>query len=130
MSESEPEPLPGEGEAAAAPRPQVIESIVEYKARQLAVLKKIAKEQELDEDSMEYKEFLQDIDNNIELMRIKLRSELDALKNPKRKPVARRARGSAGAPVCSARLLCCCCLTLPDAHAAKLLCRCLPAPVK
>ena len=51
MSESEPEPLPGEGEAAAAPRPQVIESIVEYKARQLAVLKKIAKEQELDEDS-------------------------------------------------------------------------------
>ena len=128
MSESEPEPLPGEGEAAAAPRPQVCESIVEFKARQMAVLKKIAKEQELDEDSMEYKEFLQDINDNIEMMRIKLRNELDALKHPKRKPGARRARASAGAPVSSAQLRCCCRLTLPDAHAAKRVCCCLPAP--
>ena len=130
MSESEPEPLPGEGEAAAAPRPQEHESIVEFKARQMAVLKKLAKEQDLDEDSMEYKGFLQDINDTIEMKRLRLRNELDALRHPKRKPVARRARGSAGAPVCSAQLLCCCCLTLPDAHAAKLLCRCLPAPVK
>ena len=128
MSELEPEDLlPGDGEGAAA-RYTVCESIVEYKARQLQILRKIAAEQELDEDSEEYKEYLLDIQNNVEVMRLKLKNELEALKNPSRKPLARRARGCAGAPVCSPhQLLFCCCLTLPDAHTA--LCRCLPAAV-
>ena len=128
MSELEPEPLlPGDGEGAAA-RYTVCESIVEYKARQMQILKKIAAEQELDEESEEYQEYLLDIKNNVELMRLKVKNELEALKNPSRKPLARRARGCAGAPVCSAhQLLFCCCLTLPDAHTP--LCRCLPDAV-
>ena len=82
----------------------------------------------LDEDSEEYQEYLLDIKNNVEVMRLKLKNELEALKNPSRKPMARRARGSAGAPVCSPyQLLFRCCLTLPDAHTA--LCHCLPAAV-
>ena len=127
MAQLEPEALlSGDGEGAAARFTG--ESIVEYKARQLQILKKIAAEQELDEESEEYQEYLLDIQNNVEVMRLKLKNELEALKNPSRKPVARRARGSAGAPVCKAhQLLCCCCLTLPDAHTA--LCRCLPAAV-
>ena len=112
MSELEPEDLlPGDGEGAAA-RYTVCESIVEYKARQLQILKRIAAEQELDEDSEEYQEYLQDIKSNIEVMRLRLRNELDALKNPSRKPVARRARGYAGAQVCSPHQSV---LLLPDA---------------
>ena len=93
MAQFEPEPLlPGEGEGAAA-RYTVGESIMEYKARQLKILREIAAEHELDEDSEEYQEYLLDIKNNIEVMRLRLRNELDALKNPSRKPPARRARG-------------------------------------
>ena len=102
--------LSGDGEGAAARFTG--ESIVEYKARQLQILKRIAAEQELDEDSEEYQEYLQDIKSNIEVMRLRLRNELDALKNPSRKPVARRARGYAGAQVCSPHQSV---LLLPDA---------------
>ena len=128
MAELEPEALlPGDGEGAAA-RYTVGESILEYKARQLQLLEKFAGEHDLDEDSEEYQDYLLDIKNNVELMRLKVKNELEALKNPSRKPLARRARGCAGAPVCSAhQLLFCCCLTLPDAHTP--LCRCLPAAV-
>ena len=128
MAELEPEALlPGDGEGAAA-RYTVGESILEYKARQLQLLEKFAGEHDLDEDSEQYKEYLVDIQENVKLMRLRLRSDIEALENPSRKPVARRARGYAGAPVCSAhQLLFCCCLTLPDAHTP--LCRCLPAAV-
>ena len=118
--------LPGDGEGAAA-RHTVGESIMEFKARMMQFLRKLALEQDLDEDSEEYKEYLLDIKENVKVMRLRLRSEIEALENPSRKPVARRARGYAGA-VCSAHQpLFCCCLTLPDAHTP--LCRCLPAAV-
>ena len=103
--------LPGDGEGAAA-RYTVGESIMEYKARQLKILREIAAEQELDEESEEYQEYLLDIQNNVEVMRLKLKNELEALKNPSRKPVARRARGYAGAQVCSPHQSV---LLLPDA---------------
>ena len=124
MAELEPEALLlGDGEGAAA-RYTGPESIMEYRTRQMQILQKL----DLDEDSEEYKEYLVDIKENVKLMRLRLRNDIEALENPSRKPVARRARGYAGAPVCSAhQLLFCCCLTLPDAHTP--LCRCLPAAV-